>query len=157
MFTYAMDKSLGLYVGLYSGDANADADYQRCLTSMKELDDAGTALPQGVLAVLVNDPETPGVPPAWRRRMAEFNKAARSLPYSLAIVTTSTMLRGTLTMINWLSPPKKGQTLVAHATFEQACQWAVSLRGQPLPELPRLMDEARRQSAAQGASGNVEA
>jgi hypothetical protein len=147
MFSYQMNKSHGLYVGVYSGDAIADADYERCITSMQELDAAAAQQPQGLLAVLVTDPGTPGVPPAWRKRMADFNRGVKSRPYFLALVTTSMVLRGALTMINWLSPPRPGQALTAHATFDEACRWAESMRGQPLPRLPDLMTAVRRQAA----------
>jgi hypothetical protein len=148
MFSYAMNKSQGLYVGLYSGNTNEDADYERCLTSMEELDAATKGLPQGLLAVLVTDPGTPGVPPAWRRRMADFNRNVKSSPYFMSIVTMSMVLRGALTLINWLAPPKEGHALVAHADFEQACQWAESVRGTHLPLLSSLLAEARAQSTS---------
>jgi hypothetical protein len=146
MFGCAMDKPQGLYVGVYSGSDVIDADYERCLASMQELDGAGTGLQQGILAVLVTDPECPRVPPAWRKRMAEFNDAVKARIYCLALVTTSPLIRGVLTAINWLSPPKAGHQLVAHATFELARRWGETVRGAPLPRLTELLAEARRRS-----------
>jgi hypothetical protein len=146
MFGFAMDKPQGLYVGVYSGSEVPDGDYERCLASMQELDVAGVGLQQGILAVLVTDPDCPRVPPAWRKRMAEFNNDVKSRLYCLALVTTSPLIRGVLTAINWLSPPKAGHQLVAQATFEQARRWSETVRGVPLPRLNDLLSEARRRS-----------
>ena len=142
MFDYAFCRQSSIYVGIYSGNTG-DEDYERCVSSMYAFEAEQRNHPEGIVAVLVSDPGIPPVPPSWRKRMAEFNQSVQASPYLLSIVTPSAVIRGILTAINWLSPPRKGHERVAHETFAQACDWVDRHRGQPQPRLRELHQAAR--------------
>jgi len=137
-----MAKEAGLYVGIYTG-AIADDDYAQCLNSMIEFERAVRTHPDGLAAVLVTDPGVEAVPPSWRKRMAAFNDSVQAPRYLLSIVTPSSVVRGILTAINWLSPARQGHQRKAHETFVDSCNWIEKTRGRPQPQLDDLHRAAR--------------
>jgi len=149
MFDYAVSKTASLYVGLYRGHST-DEDYELCLTSMFDFEKGQRSHPDGIAAVLVNDPDVPPVPASWRKRMAKFNESVEARTYLLSIVTPSPIIRGILTAINWISPPKRGHHNVAHETFEQAYDWVEKQRGKPQPELRELYRSVRAAARRSG-------
>lgn len=146
LFAYASSKSTGLYVGIYTGDVSDD-DYARCVNSMTEFELELRRQLQGIAAILVTDPGVEAVPASWRKRMAEFNHNVRCHEYLLAIVTPSSVVRGILTAINWLSPAKQGHIRRAHETFADACAWIEKQRGHSEPHLDELYRAARAKLA----------
>jgi hypothetical protein len=146
MFDYATSPEQSLYVGLYRGHST-DADYELCVGTMFEFEKEQRSHPEGVAFVLVSDPDVPPVPASWRKRMAAFNDSVQASPYLLSIVTPSPTIRGILTAINWISPPKRGHEHVSHATFEQARDWLEQRRGRPLLELRELYRKVRAVAA----------
>jgi len=137
-----MAKEKGLYVGIYTG-AVGDEDYAQCLSSMTEFERAVRGLPDGLVAILVTDPGVEAVPPAWRKRMASFNDNVQASRFLLSIVTPSSLIRGILTAINWLSPARPGHQRKAHETFAEACAWIEKIHGRPQPQLAELYHAAR--------------
>ena len=142
MYAYAMAKETGLYVGIYTG-AVSDDDYAQCLNSMIEFEREVRRHPDGLSAVLVTDPGVEAVPPSWRKRMAAFNDSVQAPRYLLAIVTPSSVVRGILTAINWLSPARVGHQRRAHESFADACNWIEKAHGRPQPQLDELQRAAR--------------
>jgi hypothetical protein len=150
MFEYEVSQGSSLYVGVYSGDVS-DADYERCVSSMYAFEREQRSHPRGIAAILVNDAGVPPVPASWRKRMADFNDSVQATPYLLSIVTPSTVIRGILTAINWLSPSRKDHERVAHETFTQASAWIEKRRGVAQPELAPLYAAARAKLPARKA------
>ena len=146
LFAYAHSKSTGLYVGIYTGDISDD-DYARCVTSMTEFEREVRSQPDGFAAVLVTDPGVEAVPASWRKRMAQFNDNVQARQYLLAIVTPSSVVRGILTAINWLSPARQGHVRKAHETFVDACAWIERHRGHSERHLDELYRAARAKVA----------
>lgn len=146
LFEYATSKDTGLYVGIYSGDVR-DEDYARCVNSMTEFERTIRSQPGSLAAVLVTDPGVEAVPASWRKRMAQFNNSVQAQQYLLAIVTPSSVVRGILTAINWLSPAKQGHVRRAHETFADACTWVEKLRGRSEPQLDELYRATRAKVA----------
>ena len=142
MFSYAMAKEKGLYVGIYTGVVG-DEDYAQCLSSMTEFERAVRGQPDGLVAILVTDPGVEAVPPAWRKRMASFNDNVQASRFLLSIVTPSSLIRGILTAINWLSPARQGHQRKAHETFDEARTWIEKTHGRPQPQLVELYHAAR--------------
>jgi len=137
-----MGKETGLYVGIYTGTVSDD-DYALCLSSMTEFERTTRGLPEGIAAILVTDPGVEAVPPSWRKRMASFNDSVQASRYMLSIVTPSSVVRGILTAINWLSPPRQGHQRKAHESFAEACTWIEKSRGRPQLQLDELYRSAR--------------
>ena len=142
MFDCEMSKQDGLYVGIYSGNPN-DADYERCVSTMTEFERTVRGQQEGIAVILVTDPGVPPVPACWRKRMADFNQNVQASKYLLAIVTPSSVIRGILTAINWLSPAKGDHHRVAHGTFAEARAWIEKHRGKRQPRLTELYDSVR--------------
>ena len=146
MYAYAFAKESGLYVGIYTGDIQDD-DYARCVTSMTEFEREVRSLPDGFAAILVTDPGVEAVPASWRKRMAQFNDSVQARQYLLAIITPSSVVRGILTAINWLSPSRPGHLRKAHETFAEGQAWIEKNRGRPNPQLIELYGLARAKVA----------
>jgi len=146
LYAYAVAKETGLYVGIYTGDIKDD-DYARCVSSMTEFEREVRNLPDGFAAILVTDPGVEAVPASWRKRMAQFNDSVQARQYLLAIVTPSSVVRGILTAINWLSPARPGHVRKAHETFGEGQAWLEKHRGRPLPQLIELYGLARAKVA----------
>lgn len=146
LFEYATSKDTGLYVGIYTGDVGDD-DYARCVTSMTEFERAIRSQPHGFAAILVTDPGVEAVPASWRKRMAHFNNSVQAQQYLLAIVTPSSVVRGILTAINWLSPTKQGHQRKAHETLADAWVWIEKQRGRSEPQVDELYRAARAKVA----------
>ncbi len=142
MYEYASSADASLYVGVYSG-TTTDEDYEDCVTSMSAFEKAQRGHALGIAAILVSDPDVPPVPAGWRKRMAAFNESVQASSYLLAIVTPSPIIRGILTAINWLAPPKAGQKRVAHETLAQGSSWIEKQRGRSEPEIAELYRKAR--------------
>jgi hypothetical protein len=146
LYDYVTSKDTGLYVGIYTGDVS-DEDYARCVNSMTEFERTVRTQPGGLAAVLVTDPGVEAVPASWRKRMAHFNNSVQAQHYLLAIVTPSSVVRGILTAINWLSPAKQGHARKAHETFADACSWIEKHRGRAEPQLDELYRATRKKVA----------
>lgn len=146
MYEYASSKEPGLYIGIYTGDVSDD-DYARCVNSMTEFERTIRSQPGSLAAVLITDPGVEAVPASWRKRMAHFNNSVQAQQYLLAIVTPSSVVRGILTAINWLSPAKPGHVRKAHETFADACAWIEKQRGRPEPQLDALHRTTRAKVA----------
>ena len=138
MFTEAFDEERGFVVWLLTGTTNSDEDYQRYVDSIVRLDRvaAGKHRPVAMLVVEAGNP-APG--PTWRRRIAAASTSLVSQPV-FVLVTTSTLVRGVLTAINWLRPPS--YPFAARATFEEGLRWVEDQRG-PTEGLRELLASAR--------------
>jgi hypothetical protein len=74
----------------------------------------------------------PGTEPPdafWRRRFAVQRQAMRAPCVFTSIVTTSKVLRGVLTAINWISPAPAHVKSVHHATVDEAAAWIEIVQG----------------------------
>lgn len=140
MFTEAFDEERGLAVWLLSGTSNSDEDYARYVDSIVRLDRVGVGKHRPV-AMLVVDAGNPAPGPAWRRRIAAASSFLKSEPIFM-LVTTSTLVRGVLTAINWLRPPS--YPFATRATFDEGLHWIEAQRG-PTEGLQALLARARAQ------------
>jgi hypothetical protein len=157
MYSEAMDRERGLLVVIFSGKVNTEADYERYLASIKEMQRARAGDQDGVrerlrgrfVLILIVDEGNPAPTAAQRKRIAE-ETANIGAEASFAVVTSSMLIRGVVTAINWLRPPKYG--VLVTGSFSEAVQWAERRRGEPLPALHELQTRARADttSAARG-------
>jgi hypothetical protein len=89
-------------------------------------------------------------PISARRRLFIASVVSEANPRELltALVTTSPLVRGVMTVVQWFVPPPIGRAASAHANFEQAASWIERNRSEPLyTELRRLLDDARSEAA----------
>lgn len=151
MLTYRISEERGAVVWYFSGKENADDDYARYVASFAEADALGAkhASPVGLLYV---EPDNPLPNAAWRSRMAEASKRLRSRP-ALVFASSSPLVRGIVTAVNWLRPPPYEFTTVS--TFEEGVAWLEEKRGgEPLPILGVLFRECQRE-AGKGPRGEA--
>ena len=143
MFSEASDVRLGLAVWLFSGSRNSDADYEGYVASIARLDAATLATdlkhPAGVLVV---DDGNPIPNSHWRKRIADVSTTMHGRPL-FALVSTSTLVRGVATAINWIRPPPYEAS--ALATFDEAVAW-IAQRHAHATRLYALLAEARKSS-----------
>lgn len=148
MYSCCYDAGAGLLVGVFRGPTNDAADFERAIAAMVRLDvdhvAAGRAGPS--VSILVVDPDNPQPSLAWRRRIGDA-RATLAGRHAFALVTQSAAIRSVVATIDWLAPPRARMHSDVFATFADAARWAELRRGERLPELARLLAEARRESA----------
>ena len=93
--------------------------------------------PVGLLFVTADNP----MPNAkWRKKFAESSMAIKSKPI-LAFVSTSPVMRGIVTAVNWIRPaPFEFEIL---STFDRGVAFLEDRRGAPLPRLGEMFGECR--------------
>jgi hypothetical protein len=137
MIELAYDPASHLLACIASG-VRSTAENERLLAAIDELDRGGRAdrHPVGFLLELANGSSPPDA--HWRRRFAEQRQAMKAPRVFTAIVTTSTLLRGVLTAMNWISPPPVHVKSVHHATREEAEAWLELVQGTRIAIIRRL-------------------
>ena len=140
MFTYAYDDSLGIVVFLFSRPANTDADFERYITAIAEVDvRAAGRTDSAVITIL--DAENLLPPAKWRKRMSEATRALKTRTVSV-IVTSSPLVHGMLTAMNWFrKSPFEEQGVVA--TTKDAIAWVEKRRGRRGLPLELLVQRVR--------------
>jgi len=143
MYSYAFDKSVALMVGVLRAKPyfNEDEDYAILLDSIDRNRHSGKP-GEPFKFILVIDAEVPIPNATWRRHFAK-SRTKSIFPFLFVTVTPSHLLRGVLTMINWVSPPGGGSATSAAETFEEAVAWMEQKSGKKLPSAKKLFDEAR--------------
>jgi hypothetical protein len=144
MYSFAFDKTAGLMVGVLRTKPyfNEDEDYAILLDSIAR--NEGTTRPGDPFKfILVIEPDVPMPNATWRRRFAK-SRGKNPFPYLFVTVTPSHLLRGVLTMINWVSPPSSGSGTVAVASFDEAVAWLEEKTGRKIPIVKRLLEEASK-------------
>lgn len=143
MFSLSYDSARHVLVGYAAPGARTDADYERTLAAVEKLDWDGKLVNKPIAFVLVVDANSQRPPPKWRRRLAEQRKVLTSPQVLMAIVSASTLTRGVMTAMNWVSPPPPHVQMVNHATIEEAVAWVERLQGTPRAAVQHMFDEAR--------------
>jgi hypothetical protein len=152
MFSLNYDPVRHALVGFAAPGARTDADYERVLTAVEKLDRDGKLANKPVAFVLVVDAQSERPAPKWRRRLAEQRRTLTSSQVLMAIVSPSTLTRGVMTAMNWVSPPPAHVQMVNYATVEEAAAWVERLQGTPRATVQRMYEEARaRASTARSA------
>ena len=152
MFSLSYDPVRHALVGFAAPGARTDADYERTLAAVAKLDRDGKLANAPIAFVLVVDPHSERPAPKWRRRLAEQRRELASPRVLMAIVSSSTLTRGVMTAMNWVSPPPAHVQMVNHATIEEAATWIEHLQGTPRATVQRMFEEARaRASTARSA------
>ncbi len=145
MIGIAWDLPEALCVWVFSGPENADADFEKYLASIRRFDESckGRELPAGILVAEAGNP-----PPnaAWRRRIAEETRRFSSRPL-FAMVSSSMLMRGVVTAINWIRLP--AYDFASFDSFDAAVRWIENAaRAQARHRLEKLLAEAREQLGA---------
>lgn len=140
MFTYAFDPVSGSVVCLFSGADNDDDDFVRYLDAVDYLDKTAAGRDDCVVITVVDE----GNPPPnakWRQKIGERSRTLRTKAISV-LVSTSPLIRGVVTVLNWLAPDRfREQTTTA--TFEEGLAWVETRQPGRTVILRRLLLQAR--------------
>jgi hypothetical protein len=147
MFSLNYDAVHHLLVGFAAPGTRTDADYERTLAAIQKLDRYGKLANKPVAFVLVVDADSQRPPANWRRRLAEQRRELTSPKVLMAIVSPSTLTRGVMTAMNWVSPPPAHVQMVNHATIGEAAAWVERQQGTPRTTVQRMFEEARAGTA----------
>lgn len=137
MIELAYNPSLHLLCARVSGGQVA-AENERLIAAVAELDRGGQADNRAVAFLLDLAPDAEAPDAYWRRRFAEQRKASAAPRVFNGIVTTSRLLRGVLTAMNWISPEAPHVTSVHHAKWEEAAAWIELVQGTPIAATRKL-------------------
>jgi hypothetical protein len=137
MIGLAYDSSIHVLCARSAGPQVA-AENETLMAAVEDLDRNGRTDKHAVAFIL---DLSPGVEPPdahWRRRFAEQRKNMGAPRVFIAIITTSAVLRGVLTAMNWVSPEGPHVKTVHHATFEEAAAWVELVQGTRIASLRAL-------------------
>jgi hypothetical protein len=152
MYTYGQDAQRGLLVSLHTGrNANLSADFALFREVFLGFARDAHAIVEPLVHVVVVENAYPPISARWRLFIASVVNEANPRGLLTALVTTSPLVRGVMTVVQWFVPSPIGRAASPHANFEQAARWIEKNRGEPLyPELGKLLDDARSQTAFPG-------
>jgi hypothetical protein len=105
MYGSRTDAAQGIVVGLFWGDTNTDDDYRRYVDSLVEAD-RGSPPEIAKTVILVVDRGNPAPPAQWRKRIADATERIRSKHVLFVLCAESPLIRGVVTAINWIRPPR---------------------------------------------------
>jgi hypothetical protein len=142
MLALVYDRPTALLLALLGGPPHAEDEWGQLIEAIRELDKNGAADGLETLLVAVTTPETPRPDATWRRRFAELKLELRARRRYTALITTSLLLRGAMTAINWIVPQSKRGEVAVFGTFGEAVEWSVEQRGRQAPALNAMLDRA---------------
>lgn len=112
MYGHQMNTEEGLLVGLFSGPSNSDEDFTRYVESLLQgAKQSKSGKPQ--IAVLIVDRDNPPPNAHWRKRIADATSHIGGDGALFVLSAESPLIRGVLTAINWIRPPKYEVKIVA--------------------------------------------
>lgn len=149
MVSLAYDLATHVLVGYVGGQATA-AENEVLMAEIDKLDRNGRHRGKTVAMLLVLGPDAQAPNAHWRR-LAEQRKALVA-PVYISVVTTSAVLRGVLTAMNWMFTPPSHVKTQHHATFEEGAAWIELSQGTPQATLRRLYKEVLPENASQNRS-----
>ncbi|MEZ4293664.1 MAG: hypothetical protein R3B70_01715 [Polyangiaceae bacterium] len=136
-----MDNGTGFLVSILDTKPsyNEEADYRRLL------DDIGRQQQQvppaeGFVHILATGSQWPQPNAMWRKRFAEAREK-QLYPVHFALISPSPIVRGVVTAVSWVAPPKTGSS-TAWSSFDEAVEAIESRFKRRLPILQKLYEEA---------------
>jgi len=120
VFAFAYEPVSGTAVFHFSGTSNDDADFERYLAAVDQLDTLAGGRADAAVVTVVE----PGNPPPnakWRQRIAERARGLRTQAIAV-LVSDSPIIRGVMTVLNWLAPRRFREQTVT-GSFEEAVEW----------------------------------
>jgi len=147
MFSSKYDPMRHLYVVVKDARFE-DADYERVMRGMTELDRGGIDDQHAVAFLLVVDPRAPAPDARWRQALSAHHARMQSPHVFIALVTRSAVSRGVFTAIKWLTREPGHIKSTLHATVEDAAAWIEEVQGTPAWVSRAMHAEARARSEA---------
>jgi hypothetical protein len=143
MFVSASDSSTGTLLGIFSGTEVSDAQYAWSLAEMLRMDKHAADSGMAFSYVCVVDNQVPRPPAVWRKRFSDANYGVKSDRFYFVMVTSSMLIRGVYTAVNWVTPKRDGQHYGVVGSIAEAQEWLVA-NGASAADLAVLERQARR-------------
>jgi hypothetical protein len=142
MNAYRYSKSAGVLLWLSTSDASVDSEHERYYQALLTLDADAVELGHESLSFTVMLNSRPKRPNAnWRRKYAELRTLLKARRRLGVIVNPSAILRGAITVMNWLQPPPPEEVLEIFGTCAAGVRW-VEAQGRPVRSLLyKFLDE----------------
>jgi hypothetical protein len=142
MVNLSYDPAMHMLVA-YIGGSPIAAEHEQFIAGVDKLDRNGRDRNHAVGMVLILGPDAQAPNAYWRRRFAEQRNGMTAPRVFNSVVTTSAVLRGVLTAMNWISAPPPHVKTLHHATFEEASAWMELAHGAPQTVLRRLQNDVK--------------
>jgi len=141
MYAGAMDSITGFLVSMLSTTPhyNEDADYERLLDDIHK-QQLKQPPPEGFIHILSTSNQWPQPNAIWRKRFAEAREKQLH-PVHFALISPSPIVRGVVTAVSWVAPPKNGSS-TAWPNFGEALVALEQRFKKKLPILQKLYDDA---------------
>jgi hypothetical protein len=141
MYNYALDKFTGTMVGVLSTKPswNESVDYAKLIESILVLGKTPPLLGELVFVFEVM-PDCPQPSALWRQKFGETRKQLQH-PMIFILISSSALIRGVATAVNWISPPKQGYA-GACANVQEAVATIEKRLKREVPNLSRLYAQA---------------
>ena len=142
MFAFSFDKNVALMVGWLTTKPyfHEQEDYAVLIDCIERYQNSGKP-GDPLKIILLVDPDVPMPNATWRKQFAK-TRTKTYFPFLFVTVTKSPLLRGVLTMVNWVSPPPAGSGTNSVESFDEAVQWIESSTGRKLAGAKKLLEEA---------------
>lgn len=156
MYTYGQDTVRGLLVSLHTGQyADLNGDFALFREVFLGFVRDGSAVSKPLVHVVVVENAYPTISARRRQFIASVVTAANPRELLTTLVTTSPIVRGVMTVVQWFVPTPIGRAASPHSTFGQAARWIEKQRAEPLHDrLRELLEEARDQTASPAGSAS---
>ena len=143
MYGSAYDKTSGCFV-VFLGKASLPRTEQTQLfVEMKRLNLENHGRADGVFSLVFVERGAPRPDSTWRKQLTAMINAPWPHRRFVALVSGSAVVRGVMTTLRWFTPTPPNYESSTHATISDAIRWAEARRGQKLPRLEALFQEAR--------------
>lgn len=143
MFASATDDSTGTLLGVFSGTVVLDVHYEHSLSEMQRMDQLAASRGIPFTYVCVVDSQVPRPPAVWRKRFSDANYGVKADRFYFVMVTTSMLIRGVYTAVNWVTEKRDGQHYGVVGNVAEAQRWLAS-QGGPSVDLVSMERKARR-------------
>jgi hypothetical protein len=143
MQVYRYERDAGVLFMLAPDGGSSDAELGRLYDAFVALDaDAAARGGVSLSFLVVSNPRLERPNASWRRRFAELRPKLRAPRRISVLVTGSAVLRGVMTVLNWLQPPPPAEEMGIFGGFEAGVRFAEARRGPCWTLLYRFLDEA---------------
>jgi len=143
MYVNATDETFGVLVGVFSGADITEQHYEQSLAEMTRIDQIAAARSAPFVYVVIVDRDVPRPPAVWRKRFSDANYGVKSQRFYFAMVTTSMLMRGVFTAVNWVTPKRAGQEYIVLGETAEVEHWLTSQHGVACPDLVAMERRAR--------------
>lgn len=152
MYVNATDERCGVLLGVFSGADITGEHYGQSLVEMNRVDQAAAKRGVPFVYVVVVDKDVPRPPAVWRKRFSDANFGVKSERFYFAMVTTSMLMRGVFTAINWVTEKREGQHYVVVPSILEAQQWLAEQSDVTCPDLADMERRARARIRSSGGA-----